>query len=33
MPNLRGCLRLILVPIALIVAVVLALFGTLFYLR
>ena len=31
--NLRGCLRLVLVPIALILAVALALFGTLFYLR
>jgi hypothetical protein len=31
--NLRGCLRLILVPIALIAALVLALFGTVFYLR
>jgi hypothetical protein len=31
--NLRGCLRLILVPIALIVALVLALFGTIFYPR
>ncbi len=31
--NLRGCLRLILVPIALIMALALALFGALFYLR
>jgi hypothetical protein len=31
--NLRGCLRLVLIPIALIVAMALALLGTLFYLR
>ena len=31
--NLRGCLRLILLPIALIMALMLALLGTLFYLR
>ena len=31
--NLRGCLRLILVPIALLMALALALFGALFYLR
>jgi hypothetical protein len=31
--NLRGCLRLILVPIALIMALALALFGAIFYLR
>jgi hypothetical protein len=31
--NLRGCLRLILVPIALIMVLALALFGTIFYLR
>jgi hypothetical protein len=33
MQNLRGCLRLIMVPIALLMALALALFGTLFYLR
>jgi hypothetical protein len=31
--HLRGCLRLIMVPIALLMALALALFGTLFYLR
>jgi len=31
--NLRGCLRLIMVPIALLLALALALFGALFYLR
>lgn len=31
--TVRGCLRLILVPIALLMALALALFGTLFYLR
>lgn len=31
--NLRGCLRLILVPLALLLALALAMFGALFYLR
>jgi hypothetical protein len=33
MRNLRGCLRLILVPAALLLALALAMFGALFYLR
>jgi hypothetical protein len=31
--NLRGCLRLIMVPAALLLALALAMFGALFYLR